>query len=79
MERLKHYFVANAVTDADQKASILLIVSSHIQSAIYIRSLVPDNKLEGVAFDTLVGLYSNNYNTSATGLFLMKTHRAHGK
>ncbi len=61
MERLKHYFVANTATDAAQKASILLIVSSHSVLCSLVPDSVPDNKLEGVAFDTPVGLLKDHY------------------
>ena len=59
-ERLKHYFVANKVTDAEQKASILLAVCG-TQAYKLLRSLVPDNKLEGVSFEELSKLLKDHY------------------
>ena len=55
MERLLHYYVANGVTDDEQKVFILLTLCG---TATYklLHSLAPSNKLEGVSSATLIGL-----------------------
>ena len=52
-ERMKHYFVANNVTDADKKRSILL---SACGPAMYkvIRNLVEEGKLDTMPYDDIV-------------------------
>ncbi len=59
-ERLQHYFVANGVTDDGKKASILLTLCGTPTFKL-LRSLVPDNKLEGVTYDTLATLLEEHY------------------
>lgn len=61
VERLQHYFVANGVEDDAKQASILLTLCGTPTYKL-LRSLVPDNKLEGVDYATLVGLLKDHYN-----------------
>ena len=66
-ERLEHYFHANSVTDAGKKASILLTFCGKPTYKL-LRSLVPDNKLEGVSYENLVILLKDHYHPAPSAI-----------
>ena len=59
-ERMKHYFVANDVTDADKKHSILLSACGPATYKV-IRNLVEEGKLDTMPYDDIVKLVKNYY------------------
>ena len=59
-ERMKHYFVANDVTDADKKRSILLSACGPATFKV-IRNLVEEGKLDTTPYDDIVKLVKNYY------------------
>jgi len=61
-EQLRFYMVANNITDAAKKRSILLTVCGD-QTFKLLRSLVPDGKLDAddITYDSLVGLLKSHY------------------
>ena len=61
-EQLRFYMVANNITDATKKRSILLTVCGE-QTFKLLRSLVPDGKLDadGITYDSLVELLKSHY------------------
>ena len=59
-ERMKHYFVANDVTDADKKRSILLSACGPATYKV-IRNLVEEGKLDTTPYDDIVKLVKNYY------------------
>lgn len=60
-ERLKHYLLANGVTDADQKRSILLTVCG---AATYklLRSLIGKDNLDTTSYEDLVKKLTEHHN-----------------
>ena len=60
IERLKHYFIANGVTDAGKKRSILLTVCGPSTYKL-LRSLVANGDLDCPTYDELVLLAMNHY------------------
>ena len=60
-ERLKHYLIANGITDADRKRSILLTVCG---AATYklLRSLVGKDGLDTASYDDLIQKLTEHYN-----------------
>ena len=59
-ERMKHYFVANDMTDADKKRSILLSACGPATYKV-IRNLVEEGKLDTMPYDDIVKLVKNYY------------------
>ena len=59
-ERMKHYFVANDMTDADKKRSILLSACGPATYKV-IRNLVEKGKLDTTPYDDIVKLVKNYY------------------
>lgn len=59
-ERMKHYFVANDVTNADKKCSILLSACGPATYKV-IRNLVEEDKLDMTPYDDIVKLVKNYY------------------
>ena len=61
-EQLRFYMVANNITDAAKKRSILLTVCGD-QTFKLLRSLVPDGKLDAddITFNSLLGLLKSHY------------------
>ena len=60
IERLEHYFVANDVTEAAKKRSILLMVCGTPTYKL-LRSLVEGGKLDSVSYAGLVKLLKEHY------------------
>ena len=56
---MKHYFVANDVTVADKKRSILL--SACGPASYVIRNLIEEAKLDTTPYDDIVKLVKNYY------------------
>ena len=59
-DRMKHYFIANDVADADKKRSILLSACGPATYKV-IRNLVEDGKLDTTSYDDIVKLVKGYY------------------
>ena len=72
VERLQHYFIANDVTDAGKKRSILLTVCGTPTYKL-LRSLVKDGNLDTTSYDDLVKLLKDHYNLK-TSVIVRRFH-----
>ena len=73
-EQLHFYMVANNITDAAKKWSIVLTVCGD-QTFKLLRSLVPDGKLDAddITYDSLVGLLKSHYKKKQSVVVLDST------
>ena len=72
VERLQHYLIANDVTDAGKKRSILLTVCGTPTYKL-LRSLVKDGNLDTTSYDDLVKLLKDHYNLK-TSVIVRRFH-----
>ena len=66
-ERLKHYLIANGVTEQEKKRSILLTVCGTTTYKL-LRSLVGKDNLDTTSYDDLVKLLTSHYNPQPSAI-----------